>query len=176
VQSGLKIGITFLCGHFFIFKKLELIQFIKLILEISKFWSNSLGNRFWNFCSDFEIAWVSSICVGVLFTKSSNEFTFLRWSFWYIWWGVLIWFYVNLRNFNPRNFQFFVGFSFKTIFAPSPTTMKFISKDVEFSCASFDICLKFVACCPRTETPTQKFKNGFTIFTPQAISPSLVSF
>ena len=108
--------------------------------------------------------------------KSSNVFTFLRWSFWYIWWGVLTWFYVNLRNFNPRNFQFFVGFSFKTIFAPSPTTMKFISKDVEFSCASFDICLKFVAYCPRTETPTQKFKNGFTIFTPQAISPSLVSF
>ena len=32
-----KIGITFLCGRFFLVKELELIQFIKMILGISKF-------------------------------------------------------------------------------------------------------------------------------------------
>ena len=66
---------------------------------------------------------------------------------------VLIWFRLNLRNFNPRNFQFLVGFSFKTIFAPSPTTTTFISKDAEFLCAPFDTCEKFAACCPLPNRP-----------------------
>ena len=43
---GLKIDLTFLRGRFIYFNKLYLIQWIMLILRISKFWSNSLGNRF----------------------------------------------------------------------------------------------------------------------------------
>ena len=42
---GLKIGITFLCRRFFLFIKFELIQFIKLILGVSKFSSNFRLNQ-----------------------------------------------------------------------------------------------------------------------------------
>ena len=45
-------------------------------------------------------------------------------------------------------------------------------KDVEFSCASFDICHKFVWGCPPTHTPTQKFKNQFSIFSSQKTGAS----
>ena len=173
---GLKIGITFLCRRFFLFIKLKLIQLIKLILEVTKFSSDSLGNRFWKFRSDFEIAWVASICVGVLFSKSLNVWIFLRWSFLYMESGLFIWFHVNPRNFNPRNFWFLVSFSFKTIFPQSPPVMSLISKDGEFYCASFDICQNFAPSCPRTETPTQKFKSEFSLVCSQGIGSSLVSF
>ena len=43
---GLGIDITFFYDRFIYFKKLYLIQWIMLILRISKFWTNSLGNRF----------------------------------------------------------------------------------------------------------------------------------
>ena len=87
---------------------------------------------------------------------------------------MIIWFYLSPRNFNPRNFRFLVGFSCKTIFAPSPTTTTLVSKDVEFSGASFDICEKFAAWCPLTQTPTQKFKIKFSIFSSHEIGSSLV--
>ena len=51
-----------------------------------------------------------------------------------------------------------------------------IYADSEGSCTSFDMCLKFVVRCPPTETPTQKFKIEFSIFTSQDIDSSLVSF
>ena len=35
----------------------------------------------------------------------------------YIKWGVLIWFPLNSRNSDPRNFQFLVSFSFETLFS-----------------------------------------------------------
>ena len=38
----------------------------------------------------------------------------------YIKWGILIWFRLNPRNFNPRNFQFLVGFSFEVFTHCSP--------------------------------------------------------
>ena len=69
--------------------------------------------------------------------------------------GVLIWFYHNPRNFNPR----------KILTAP----IGLISKGVEFSCASFDIWEEFVASCPLTRTPTQKLKNRFPTFGSQEI-------
>ena len=78
---GLEIDKTFLCERFFNFRKLELIQWITLIPGILKFWSNSLGIRIWKFRSEFEIAWVASICVGVLFSKSLKVLSFLPRSF-----------------------------------------------------------------------------------------------
>ena len=42
-----------------------------------------------------------------------------------------------------------------------PTTT-LMSKDVEFYCASFELCQKFARGCPPTQTPTQKFKNRFS--------------
>ena len=116
---GLNLGIIFLYGRVFCFKKLEEIQWIMLVLGIWKFWLNSLGLRFWKFSRIFENAWVKLICVGVSFSKSPNVLTLLRWSFWHIKSAEIIWFRFNPRNFNPRNFQFLVCFSFKTIFAPS---------------------------------------------------------
>ena len=149
LNSGVKIGITFLRGRFFhLKKKWNWFNLIKL-KWISKFWPNSLGNRFCKFCWIFEIYMVL---------------------------GLFIWFYTNPRNFNPRNFQLLVSFSFKTIFAPSPTTPTSVSKDVEFSCASFDICQNFAASRPHTQTPTQKSKNEFSILLSQEIGSSLVSF
>ena len=72
----------------------------------------------------------------------------LRWSISYTLgtkWGLFIWFWLNRRNFIPPIFQFLVGFSFKTIFAPLTSTTTFISKDTEFSCASFGTCEEFAA-------------------------------
>ena len=91
-----------------------------LILGISKLWSEALGIRFWNFCSTFEIAWAVPICVGGSFSYSPNVLILLRWSFWYIKLRVLIWFRLNPRNLNPRNFHFLVGFLFETIFPCRP--------------------------------------------------------
>ena len=53
---------------------------------------------------------------------------------------------------------------------------RLVSKDVKFSCASFGLCLKFVTRCAPTQTPTQKFKIEFSIFTSQEIGSSSVSF
>ena len=137
---------------------------------------------FWGYKSFCPIPWEFDLkillrfwnCVGCdhlrghfFFSKSPNVYILLRWSFWYAKSGVLIWFHINPRNFNPRNFQFWVGFWFKTIFAPSPTTTTFISKDAEFSCASFDTCEKFVASYPNAQTPTQILKSGFSLFSSQ---------
>ena len=150
LNSGIRNCHFFFGWAFFCFKKLEVIQWIMVILGISKFWFNSLGIWFWNFPRIFENAWVALICLGVSFWKSPDVLTLIRWSFWYIKLAVLIWFHLNPRNFNPRNFWFLVGFSFKTIFAPSPTTTTFISKDAELSCTSFDTCERFAASCPLT--------------------------
>ena len=84
LNSGIKNRNNFFVWAFFLLGKLELIQLIKLILGISKFWSNSLGIRFWKFYKIFENAWVASICVGVWFSKSPRVFNFLRWSILYI--------------------------------------------------------------------------------------------
>ena len=89
---------------------------------------------------------------------------------------ILIWFRLNPRNFNPRNFHFLVGFSFKTIFPQPPPRTILVSKDVDFFRASFDICEKFVPSCPLTQTPTQKLKSGFSTSNSQGIASSLVSF
>ena len=54
--------------------------------------------------------------------------------------------------------------------------MRFEQKDVEFFRASFELCEKFVRGCPPMETPTQKFKNEFSMFGSQEMSSSLVPF
>ena len=54
--------------------------------------------------------------------------------------------------------------------------MSWASKDVEFSCASFDLYLKFVGRCPPTPTPTQMLKREFSVFNSQGIDSSSVSF
>ena len=101
-------------------------------------------------------------------------YIFLCWSFWYIKLMVPIWFHLNPRNFNPRNFQFLASFSFKAIFPLSPSVTK-VSHDRKFYCASFGLWEKFVGRYPPTSTPTQKFKNEFSIFSSQEIDSSLVS-
>ena len=93
----------------------------------------------------------------------------LRWSFSYIKWGVLIWLWLNQRNFNPRNFHFLVGLSFKTIFAPSPTTTTFISKDAEFSCASCYVCEKFAASFLLPKRPRKWQKVDFRSSVPRKL-------
>ena len=73
------------------------------------FLSNSLEIRIWNLGSIFEFAWV-------FHSQNHPVFILLHWSFLYIKWGVLIWFLLNPRNFNPRNFQFLVFFHSKPLF------------------------------------------------------------
>ena len=74
-----------------------------------------------------------------------------------------------LRNFNPRNFQFLDSFSFKNIFAPSPITTTLVSKDAEFSCASFHICQKFAASCPLPKRPRKNLKMNFRFSLPRKL-------
>ena len=114
-------------------------------------------------------------CVGDSLPKSLIMLVLLRRSFSYVILGVFIWIYLNPRNFNPRNFNFLVGFSFKTIFAPPRPITTLVSKDVEFSCASFDLYEKFARWCPPTQTPTRKFKTGISIFSSQGMGSTLVS-
>ena len=78
-------------------------------------------------------------------------------------------------QFQPTQFPFLVSFSFKTIFAPPPTKTTLVSKDAEFSCASFDTCEKFVASCPHAQTPTQMLKSRFSQFSSQGQGSSQVS-
>jgi len=103
-------------------------------------------------------------------------FILLRWSFSYLKLRVFIWFRLNPRNFNPRNFRFLVSFSFETIFPLSRLRRHFTLKDMKFSGASFGLCEKFTRWCPPTQTPTQKFKSGFWILNSQEISSCLVPF
>ena len=114
-------------------------------------------------------------CVGDSLPKSLIMLDLLRRSFSFVILGVFIWIYLNPRNFNPRNFNFLVGFSFKTIFAPPRPITTLVSKDVEFSCASFDLYEKFARWCPPTQTPTRKFKTGISIFSSQGMGSTLVS-
>ena len=69
----------------------------------------------------------------------------------------LDWFCLNPGNFNTRQILFLTSFSFKTIFLLFPPMTTSLSKDVKFFCASFELCEKFVASCPPTQTPTQMF-------------------
>ena len=57
----------------------------------------------------------------------------------------------------------------------SMARLNFVSKNFHNSCASFDKCQKFDGGCPPTQTPTQKIKSRFTIFSSQENDPSLVS-
>ena len=55
-----------------------------LIRGIKKFLPNSLGIRFWKFCSDLEIAWLASIMRGCLILKIIKRIKlFMRFNFVY---------------------------------------------------------------------------------------------
>ena len=58
-------------------------------------------------------------------------FILLRWSFSYLKLRVFIWFRLNPRNFNPRNFRFLVSFSFETIFPLSRSATTFHTERCE---------------------------------------------
>ena len=90
--------------------------------------------------------------------------------------GVLFLFHVNPRNYNPRNFQFLVSFSYKTIFPLSPYVTTLLSEDVEFSYASFGLYEKFIQECPPTQMPMKKLKIGISMFSSQEIGSSSISF
>ena len=96
--------------------------------------------------------------------------------FWDTFWYRFIWFWMNLRNFNPRKITFLVGFWYKTIFPQSLSMTAYIQSDVEFYCASFGISEKFVASCPPMDTPTQKLKNEFSGRNSHGIYPNLEYF
>ena len=53
--------------------------------------------------------------------------------------------------------------------------IRLVSKDMEFSHASFDPFFKFVARYPSTQMPTQKLKIEFPTSSSQGIGSSLVS-
>ena len=85
--------------------------FLKKNLWILGFWGPLLFiTRF-----TFEFAWAHPYA-WVFHSKNHPVFILLYWSFLYIKWGVLIWFLLNPRNFNPRNFQFFIFFHSKPLF------------------------------------------------------------
>ena len=118
-QNSLPVCNFFISKQFFSFKKMELTRWAVPIpnLWIPNLWTNSLGIRFWDFCLNFEIAWVEPICVGVVISNLSNALNFLCWSFSYIKLTVFIRFHVNPRNFYtyPRKIHFLASFSVETI-------------------------------------------------------------
>ena len=63
---------------------------------------------------------------------------------------------------------------FRITFPTAP--IRLVSKDVKFSCPSFDSYEKFDGGCPPTQPPTQKFKIRFSLFSSQEIGSSLISF
>ena len=118
-------------------------------------------------------------CVGVhmrgCFISKITQCVNLITSFSYKKFGLLVWFCLDKPTFNPRNFQFLVQSSFKTIFAPPMTTFTCIPKNVRFSFASFHLYEKFVGRCPPTQRRTQMMKSRFTSFCSR-IGSSLESF
>ena len=68
---------------------------------------------------------------------------------------------VNPRNLNHLNFHFF---SFETLFPLSPLWQNWNK--------IFDLYEKFVGECPPMRTPTQKFRNGFSMFGSQEMGSS----
>ena len=86
--------------------------------------------------------------------------------------GVFIWFCP--RNFKPRNFQFSVGFSLVGFIYC--TSLSWDLDQKMFFYASFNLFEKFTRWCSPTQTPTQKSKIEFSMFSTQEIGPSLVSF
>ena len=99
-----------------------------------------IGIRFLKFSQNFEISWAPPLCVGVSLSKTPNEYIFLCWSFWYI-------------------FKVLAGFSLKTIFAPPPPGLYWYQKIWNFLAHI----LIYVKSMPHpTQTPTQKFKSGFS--------------
>ena len=80
------------------------------------------------------------------------------------------------KQFQPPLFSIFGWF-----FIGNPLFSAALCDDIgikrcRISCASFDICDKFIASCPLIPTPTQKFKSWFSIFSSQGIGSRLVSF
>ena len=71
------------------------------------------------------------------FSKSPNVYVLLRWSFLYAKLGVLIWFRINPRYFNPRNFQFENGlFNFcvgETVHRPATFWQNFSNSLLNFT-------------------------------------------
>ena len=120
LNSGIRNRHVFFLWAFFYFKKTGNESVNHSDSQHIKIMGQFPGNSILKICKIFENAWVASICVGVWFSKSPRVFNFLRWSISYIKQGVFIWFHVNPRNFNPRNFIFLVSFSFKTIFPSRP--------------------------------------------------------
>ena len=64
LNSGIGNRQNFFCSSDLLFQKMELIQWIMLILGISKFLSNSLELRFWIFAEfkifeNFHLCWIS---------------------------------------------------------------------------------------------------------------------
>ena len=55
------------------------------------------------------------------------------------------------------------------------TNFTLVSKDVECYYTSFDLHDKVVQGCPPTQTPKQKFKSEFWIFSSNGMGSSLVS-
>ena len=64
---------------------------------------------------------------------------------------------VNPRDFNPRKIVF-VGLFFRILLFSTSSGVKFVGR------------------CSPTQTPTQKFKSGFSIFSSQEIRSSLESY
>ena len=158
------MGITFFCERFFIFEKLELNQWIMLILGISIFWSDSLGIRFWHFLRIFENAWVALICVGDFWSKCPKMSKITFPTSWANQTRRFIWFKLNPRNFNPRKINFWGGFWVKTIKPQSAAPIRLVSKCSKFISRSFENTLKTSGDFPPTVSPTQKFKSRFSIW------------
>ena len=79
---------------------------------------------------------------------------------------------VSVLDSKSPNFLNFFGHNF---FPRWAAPIRLVSKDVELSGASFDLCKKFARRCSLTQTPTQKIKIGFWILNFQGISSLLIS-
>ena len=102
-----------------------------------------LGSSILKFRLNFWICVSPPICVGFSFSKSPCVYLIIL-VILYLKWGVQIWFLLNQRNFNQRNFQFLVYFDSKSFFLwrtllPVCALTTMISKDVECYCASFNV-------------------------------------
>ena len=72
--------------------------------------------------------------------------------------------------------SYFGRFFVYNFFRRPTASKRLVSKDMEFSCASFDPYKKFAKVCPPTQTPKQKVKIEFAMFGSQGIVSRLVSF
>ena len=133
-----------------------------LILEIWRFWFNFLGIVWEKMCG-----WRLNTCVFE--TQNHSECSTFYADQFHIQNKGYSFDFMSTHAISTPVKSIFSRFFGCYFFPRRAALLRLVSKDVKFSCASFGLCLKFVARCARTQTPTQNLKLNFRFSHPRKL-------